>query len=118
MEGDIPAHETIRLVVTSLRSVRDTNLHSLHSQQLDIRRRQVHCDWAWICDHTHLFQHPVLAVRWSEHILGHEDADHAALCDVDVVDAVPDLLLGYGVVAMHRAVLVQPTSVCVLRLYH
>jgi len=67
---------------------------------------------------THLFQHPVLAVRWSEHILGHEDAYYAALCNIDVVDALSHLLLGYGVVAVHCAILVQPASVCILRLYH
>ena len=83
MEGNIPPHETIRLVVTGLRSVLDTNLHSLHPQHLDIRRRQVHCDWPWICNHKHLFQDSVLAVGWSEYMLGLD------YYDVDVADAVP-----------------------------
>jgi hypothetical protein len=77
MEGDNSPRETIRPVVTGLL---DANLHALHSQHLDIRRRQIHCDWPWICNHMHwhLYQDPVLAVGWSKHVLGLD------YCEVDV----------------------------------
>jgi len=42
--------------------------------------------------------------------------DYAAFCDVDVVDAVPHLLLGVTVMLLYCAILVQPTSVYVLGL--
>ena len=106
MEANIAPRETIQLVVTGLRSVLDMNLHP---QQLVIWRCQVHCDWPWVCNHTHLFQDSVLAVGWSEHMLGPD------YCDVDTV---PHPLLGYGAVAVHCTVLAQPTSVCVLGFYH
>jgi len=54
--------------------------------------------------HWHLYQHSVLAVGWSEYMNGPD------YCDVDVMDAVPNLLLGYGDVAVYCAVLVQRTS--------
>jgi len=62
--------------------------------------------------HRRFAQDSVLAVGWSEHMNGPD------YCDVDVVDAVPHLLLGYGDVAVHCAVLVQRTSRWVLGLYH
>ena len=118
MESYLPPREAILLAVAGLRSVLDANLHPLDLEQFDVRRCQVHRHWTWICHDTHLFQHPVLAICWSEHLPGHEDVDHVALCDVDAVDAVSDLLLDYGDVVVHCAVLVQPTSVCVFGFHH
>jgi len=66
----------------------------------------------WICHHAHIFQYPVLAVCWSEHIPGDEDADHVALCDVDAVDAVSDLLLDHGAVVVHCAFGSTRISLC------
>jgi hypothetical protein len=59
--------------------------------------------------HCRFAQDSVLAFGWSEHMNG---------CDVDVLDAVPHLLLGYGDAAVHCAVLVQRTSRWVPELYH
>lgn len=60
----------------------------------------------------------VLLVRWAQHIPWHEDTHYVALCHVDVVDALPDLLLGDDVVVVHCALLVQSPPVCVLGFHH
>ena len=107
MESDIPPRQTILLVVVRLRSVFDANLHALDLRQLDVRRRQVHCHWTWICRYAHLFQHSVFRVCWSDHIFGDEDADHVALRVVDAVDAELDLLFGLW---CHRCALRRSSS--------
>ena len=57
----------------------------------------MHCNLAWICNHMHLFQDPVLTVCWSEHMLG---PDYNALCGIDVLDAVPRLTLQVTVMSL------------------
>ena len=118
MESHPSPRQAILLVIAGLRSLLNPDLYPLHPQQSDIRRRSLHRYWTWFRHHKNLFQHSVLSFRRAKYLPWHEDPHHAALRDADAVDAIPHLLLGDDPLIVHRAFLVQPSPICLLRLHH
>ena len=118
MEGHSQLGQAVLLSLAGLRDLLDSDLHPLDSEQFDFWRGSVHRDWSWLCDHTDLLQHSLFAFRWPKHLHGNENLDHATLCYVDTVDALPHLLLDFHSLPLHRAVLVQSASIRLFGLHH
>lgn len=114
MESYFPSGQAVWFTITCFRSLLNSNLHSFNSEQSDVWRGEVHRNRSWICHYANLFQHLVLSLRGTKHILGHAYPDHVTLRHSNLVDALLDLLLVYRHVALYRALLVQSSSICVL----
>lgn len=75
------------VIVTDLRSLLDSNLISLGTFQLGIRRSSLHRYWSWFRYYEDFVRHPLLEVRWTVNLSGNEDTLDAVLHHVDFVDS-------------------------------
>jgi hypothetical protein len=53
----------------------------------------IYCHLMRVCDNLDLIQHSLLVSCWSQYLPRHVDFANTSLCDINVLDAFPDLCL-------------------------
>lgn len=110
--------ETFLVLVTCFRSLLDANILQFDFKQFDIRWCSLYCHRTRVRYYSYILQHPLLAIRRSKHLHGHAKPAPVALCHHVYLHPTSYLLLGFCLVSLHCAVLVQPSSILIRRFHH